>query len=411
MNVHTGFQYSLFIALSCLLLHCNGQVNSTSANQSTGKADKVVGGAFENRNYLYQGMPDYITASDTSPGWRQKGPRLLITGTIYQLDGKTPAPDVVLYYYHTNTEGRYVHKPGEKRTMLPNQQGQTHGYIRGWVKTNKYGQYSLYTVRPGVYPSRDEPAHIHVSLKEPGLSVPYYIDEFVFDDDPLLTAAKRKKLPNRGGSGILRLLESGPFQVAEHNIILGIHIPHYPQSAVVTHSSGLSIGEDQPSFTPFHAFGPDKGTRACPVCTYGRYHGILYFVGPHPDWSQIKKWITYLEQQSRARNAYLKAYFVYGNASDYEKNSRQHELEQMGLALHVKHVALTFVPSFEDTASEVNQSKINPKVDNTFIIFKNRTIIDKYINLAPTTKNFNLLSTVLDQTKGRYFDLAEPAYH
>ena len=30
----------------------------------------------------------------------------------------------------------------------------------------------------------------------------YYIDEFVFDDDVLLTGAKRKALENRGGSGV-----------------------------------------------------------------------------------------------------------------------------------------------------------------------------------------------------------------
>ncbi len=52
------------------------------------------------------------------------------------------------------------------------------------------------------------PAHIHTSIKEPNIDNEYYIDEFVFDDDKLLTGAKRKALENRGGSGVLRVLIS-----------------------------------------------------------------------------------------------------------------------------------------------------------------------------------------------------------
>ena len=54
------------------------------------------------------------------------------------------------------------------------------------------------------------------------------IDEFVFDDDILLTEEKRKKLENRGGSGILKVLNKGDLQIAAHNIILGLNIPNYP---------------------------------------------------------------------------------------------------------------------------------------------------------------------------------------
>ncbi|GAB3503402.1 hypothetical protein GCM10027341_32460 [Spirosoma knui] len=369
-----------------------------------------IGGAFENRDYMYQGMPEQIAPVDISPGWNQKGQKLFITGTIFQLDGKTPVPDVVLYYYHTNVDGKYLHKPGEARTMSPNRLGQTHGYIRGWVKTDKKGKYSIYTVRPGVYPTRDEPAHIHLSIKEPSIQAPYYIDEFVFDDDELLNFAKRRKLENRGGSGILRVLVRNDLQIAEHNIILGLNIPNYPQT-ITTKQSGLKIGEDQPSFTPFHAFGPDKGTRACPVCKYGRYHGILYFVGNNPDWPKIKKWLTFLEQQSVLRRNYLKAYFIYGNAIAYEKGVRQIELEKLGTQLNLKNVALTFASSFNETESEVNLNKIDPSVENTFVIFKNRAIIDKYIDLEPTAENFALIKKILDTTKGAYFDLPEPKHN
>jgi len=395
MLLKTHF-FSLAI-LTCLLQSCNGQTTSNLSN-STAKGG-VVGGPFENGEFMYIGMPENINLVDTSGGWTQKGQKLLITGTIYKIDGKTPAPNVILYYYHTDINGVYAGKQGLDPRVL------RHGYIRGWVKSDATGKYAIYTVRPAPYPNRNFEAHIHPSLKEPNIDKEYYIDEFVFDDDKLLTGEKRKKLLNRGGSGILRVFKKNDMQIAEHNIILGLNIPNYPETIKEKKQSGLQIGEDQPSFMPFHAFGPDKGSRACPVCKYGRYHGIVYFVGNNPNWEDIKKWLIFLEEQSVARSKYLKAYFVYGNSNDYSKDKRQKQLERIGVDLNLKNIALTFVPSFSDTESEANLNKINQSVENTFIIYRNRTIFDKFINLNPTEQNFRLLAKELDTNKGDYFDL------
>lgn len=393
MRTKTNF---IFLVISaCFLMSCNGQ--TVSSREKTSDNSGIVGGPFENGEFMYIGMPEQISSVDTSAGWWQKGQKLLITGTIYKLDGRTPAPGVILYYYHTDINGVYANKQGLDPGAV------RHGYIRGWVKSDANGRYAIYTVRPAPYPNRNFEAHIHPSIKEPNIDKEYYIDEFVFDDDKLLTGEKRKKLPNRGGSGILRLFTKDSLQIAEHNIILGLNIPNYPEKNKSANQSGLSIGEDQPSFTPFHAFGPDKGSKACPVCKYGRYHGIIYFVGNDPDWNDIKKWLLFLEQQSVARGKYLKTYFVYGNNRDYSKDKRQQELEKIGVELNLKNIALTFVPSFTDTESEVNLSKIKQDEENTFIIYRNRSIIDKFINLKPTEENFKLLSKTLDTTKGDYF--------
>lgn len=169
-------------------------------------------------------MPDNINSVDTSAGWTQEGQKLLISGTMYQLDGKTPAPDVILYYYHTDINGLYANAPELDDRV------RRHGYIRGWVKSDQDGHFAIYTVRPASYPNTDFEAHIHPSIKEPNISKEYYIDEFVFDDDILLTSVKRSELQNRGGSGILKVSEKGDLQIAEHNIILGLNIPNYPES-------------------------------------------------------------------------------------------------------------------------------------------------------------------------------------
>jgi protocatechuate 3,4-dioxygenase, beta subunit len=394
----------LFVSLCSFLTSCKGQTNGNTSTQKNSKSKKIVGGGCDGCEIMFVAMPKNISSIDTSQGWTEKGQKLLITGKVYKIDGKTPAQNIVIYYWQTDNNGYY--SPSE--TL--NEKAKRHGHIRGWVKTDKDGSYSIYTVKPAPYPNDIIPAHIHISIKEPSIDNEYYIDEFVFDNDKLLTSEKRKALENRGGSGILRVLISGETQIAEHNIILGLNIPNYPEIKNVENQSGLEIGEDNPSFIPYHAWGPDKGTRTCPVCKYGRFHGIVYFVGNNPNWSDIKKWLSFLEQESITRSKYLKSYFVYGNEKNYNKDSSQKLLENIGIELGLKNIALTFVPSMKDTESEVSLNKINPTVGNTFIIFKHRTIVDKFINFKASAENFGIISSILNKTKGDYFNLSEPKH-
>lgn len=392
-----------FIIIFC---SCNGQDLEKNISNSTNDITNIkVGGQFENNEFTYYGIPKNISPIDTSPGWKQDGLKLLLTGTAYEIDGETPAPNVLLYYYQTNTAGKYLHKLEEKRSMPSNNLGQTHGYIRGWVKTDSMGRYFIYTVRPGTYPTNDAPAHVHITVKEPNDINEYYIDDFVFDDDKLLTSTYRKKMENRCGSGVLRLVHKDDLVIGERNIILGINIPGYPKKPNTEIQSGRNVGEDVFSFIPFHAWGPDRGTRTCPVCKYGWYQGILYFVSNYPDWVDIKQWLTFLEAESNKRQKYIKVYFVYGNEKDYNKTDRQKELEAIGNELHLEKVALTYVPSFSDSESEIDLNKINPNTANTFILYKRNKIIAKFINLKPNLINFELLNKTLDKSINEYFDL------
>lgn len=396
------YHIGLIAVLCSLVTSCDGQIKE---GDRTADKSQSVGGAFENSEFTYYGIPKTISSVDTSPGWKLKGHQLLLTGIVYHIDGHTPAPGVLLYYYQTNTDGRYLHKTEESRSMPPNELGQTHGYIRGWVKTDEEGKYYIYTVRPGAYPTNDEPAHVHVTVKEPNDLNEYYIDDFVFDDDKTLTSAKRKNMENRCGSGVLRLAQKDDLQIGERNIILGLNIPGYPRKQTNKTLSGRNIGEDIISFIPYHAWGPDKGSKTCPICKYGWYHGILYFVGNNPNWYEIERWLTFLESESKKREKYLKVYFVYGNEKAYDKSDREKELAKLGRKLNLARVALTFVPSFSDSESEINVNKINSDAENTIIIYKRSRVIDKFINLKPNQDNFDLISHRLDQTINEYFDL------
>lgn len=185
-----------------------------------------VGGKCEGCEAIYESTVPFEQLSDViklpDATWDGKKP-LGINGVVYKADGKTPAQDVVLYFYHTDETGHYPQKGNEQGWA------KRHGYLRAWAKTNAKGEYKFVTLRPVAYPDHTEPAHIHVVLKEPGVNE-YFIDEFLFDDDPLLTHEKRSKLENRGGSGIVKLIDVGNMYKGARNIYLGKNIPNYPAS-------------------------------------------------------------------------------------------------------------------------------------------------------------------------------------
>lgn len=372
---------SLFLVISCY----------TQPTGRTHPESRLVGGPCEICGAIEGYDYDQLKAVDTLPDFSQSTQPIKITGTIFQPDGKTPAEGVVLYIYHTDEKGVYQQRSGK------NDAGQ-YTYHQGWVKTDKNGQYAFYTFLPGAYPNSKEPMHIHPLIKEPNGKL-YYIDAFVFDHDPLLTSAIRKANENRGGSGVIRLRQEKDLLVGRKDIILGLNVPGYSQDTGSHLRSGREIGEDVLSFTPYHVWGADQGKRVCPVCKYGRYHGLLYFVGPEESWSDIRAWLTYLEQESRARARYLKVYLVYGS------EEAEAQLANLGKELDLENVALTQVPSFDDQSSEIHLMKINPAANNTLILFRNSRIIDKFIGLSPTEAHFEQLTSRLNETADNIFYL------
>lgn len=197
---------------------------NVACTQSNGNAKQKVGDGCEGCEAVFESPIPFNKLSwiDTLPDFNEPGPKMVISGIIYKADGKTPAKDIVLYVYHTDQKGIYPTKGNEKGWA------RRHGYIRGWVKTNEKGEYKFYTLRPASYPDSRNPQHIHPTIKEPGLNE-YWIDEYLFDDDPYLTAAERSNQPLRGGSGIIKLQQKNGMLVGERNIVLGKNVPNYPK--------------------------------------------------------------------------------------------------------------------------------------------------------------------------------------
>ncbi|MEP1033738.1 intradiol ring-cleavage dioxygenase [Ekhidna sp.] len=158
--------------------------------------------------------PSNITSSTTIADSSEKGERIKISGTVYQPDGRTPAGDVILYVYHTNTEGVYPKKGNETGN------GRRHGYLRSWIKTGSNGNYSFETIKPEPYPGRTVPAHIHITVKHQSKKE-YWLKDFFFYGDNLLS---EKDIKNETGEDrfnhVIRLIKQGELLAGKRDILL-----------------------------------------------------------------------------------------------------------------------------------------------------------------------------------------------
>lgn len=211
----------LFLFIPCTSLPGCTQNNASKNQQSKNKIH--VGGRCEGCEAIFESpVPfDQLNETDTLPDFNDAGPKIEISGIVFKKDGMTRAPGVIIYIYHTDQKGIYA--------ILGNETGwaKRHGYIRGWVKTNKDGHYKFYTLVPASYPNSNNPKHIHPTIKEPEYNE-YWIDEFVFDDDPLLPETERKRTRPVGGHGVLKTYTKDGMLRATRNIILGLNVEDYP---------------------------------------------------------------------------------------------------------------------------------------------------------------------------------------
>ena len=184
----------------------------------------TLGGPCEGCEAALEFGDQILTDSDTFPEYMRSRNKLVINGVVYQPDGVSPASGVILYAYHTNERGLYSSDPGAEGWA------RRHGRLRGWLKTDESGCYSIYTIRPASYPDRSEPEHVHFTVLEPG-KTPYYIDDVLFTDDPLVTDEVRASQKQRGGPGISTPRRVDGVLYVNRDIYLGKNIPNYTTSS------------------------------------------------------------------------------------------------------------------------------------------------------------------------------------
>lgn len=160
----------------------------------------------------FANMPNQLTSTMIIPDDDSKSEKLIISGTIYKKD-KKPYPGVILYAYHTDSNGQYAKKGNETGFQ------KWHGSHHGWCKTDKNGNYRIETIRPASYPKTTVPQHIHAAIKVPDGN-PFYITDFLFKDDPSLPKTLQNKYQLQGGSGIVDVKKTDGVWMGKRDIYL-----------------------------------------------------------------------------------------------------------------------------------------------------------------------------------------------
>jgi protocatechuate 3,4-dioxygenase beta subunit len=137
--------------------------------------------------------PATITSVSIIGGDSEPGTPLLVIGRVFAPDGVTPAPNVVVYAYQTDATGQYHNDPHTGVARL-----------HGWAKTDADGRFVFRTIHPGVpgkpgfgllgwkpgpYPVRGVPGHIHFHIYGGGYPLQWTPD-LMFAGDALLQAAE-----------------------------------------------------------------------------------------------------------------------------------------------------------------------------------------------------------------------------
>lgn len=131
--------------------------------------------------------PKKISSSVTLVSEKEPGERLIVSGTFYSRDRKTPAAGVLLYVYQTDASGVYNHEDGSWQKPR----------LHGWFRTDQEGRYEIRTIKPGSYPRGRNPAHIHLVIA-PENGPARWLDDFLFEGDQFLASADRERTSRDG---------------------------------------------------------------------------------------------------------------------------------------------------------------------------------------------------------------------
>lgn len=103
----------------------------------------------------------------------EQGQRIVISGTVLQIDCKTPVRNALIEVWQTDAAGKYYYREDGYR-------------LRGQLMSDEKGHYRFSTIKPGRYGimSGFRPAHIHLKISHPDFKT--VTTQLYFKGDPYL---------------------------------------------------------------------------------------------------------------------------------------------------------------------------------------------------------------------------------
>lgn len=188
----------ILLTILIILYTACGDAGNRKNVSKTGNVTDTCDGPDANIACCFVDMPEIINERMKIAGENEPGKRMIIEGQIFKENEKTPFPGILIYAYHTDSEGIYSKKGNERGIQ------KWHGHLHGWCKTNEEGRYEIQSIRPSRYPTNFAPAHIHLAIKKPDGEM-IYLNDFVFSDDSLVNDEYRSRLSSPGDEGVIDL--------------------------------------------------------------------------------------------------------------------------------------------------------------------------------------------------------------
>lgn len=161
--------------------------------------------------------------------------------------------------------------------------------------------------------------------------------------------------------------------------------------------SGLKVGENAPAFDPTHVSGPDRRTTACPMCKYGDGQGVMIWLNTD-DLTDATAITRRLEREIQTKGVEkMRAFIMYMNPSGKPEKDVKKMLADFTSAAELNKVAVTYIPNPTDKET-AGLYKINadPRVKNTVLIYHERKVIEKFVNMPATDANMDRVVATID---------------
>jgi protocatechuate 3,4-dioxygenase beta subunit len=148
----------------------------TRGEAATGQSNRMAAAGAPSTARLGPGGDVERTAETLAAG--RDGERLVVQGTVYRADCRTPLAGASVAVWQTNAAGEYG--PGQGTG------GERCCYLAAALRTDQQGRYRFETVKPGHYQGEAEPppAHIHFEVRHPDATG--LLTELLFEGDPRL---------------------------------------------------------------------------------------------------------------------------------------------------------------------------------------------------------------------------------
>lgn len=149
--------------------------------------------------------------------------------------------------------------------------------------------------------------------------------------------------------------------------------------------SGLQKGEEVAAWNPIHVAGPDKGTRACPVCTYLEKPAVVVFTRDGGNAAALAEQLEKLVAANERKN--LKGFVVVLDAMP-------EQLAKMAADKRLTKIGVCYLdPRTRD--KDLQLYKIHPQAINTIIVYRDYKVTANFVNLD--ARRFSAVAAAVQQ--------------